>query len=42
MRGGHPIRSDIIPGGLLDVERGALVPASALKIKIAQLFGMTS
>ena len=29
-------------GRLLDVERGALVPASALKIKIAQLFGVTS
>ena len=29
-------------GRLLDVERGALVPAAALKIKIAQLFGVTS
>ncbi len=29
-------------GTLLDVERGALVPAAALKIKIAQLFGVTS
>jgi thiol-disulfide isomerase/thioredoxin len=29
-------------GRLLDVERGALVPVSALKIKIAQLFGITS
>ena len=28
-------------GRLLDVERGALVPVSALKIKIAQLFGIT-
>ena len=29
-------------GRLLDVERGALVPVSALKIKIAQLFGIAS
>ena len=29
-------------GKLLDVERGALVPVSALKIKIAQLFGITN
>jgi len=29
-------------GRLLDVERTALVPASALKVKIAQLFGVTS
>jgi thiol-disulfide isomerase/thioredoxin len=29
-------------GRLLDVERGALVPVSALKIKIAQLFGSTN
>ena len=29
-------------GRLLAVERGALVPVSALKIKIAQLFGITS
>jgi hypothetical protein len=29
-------------GRLLDVERGALVPVSALKIKIAQPFGITS
>lgn len=29
-------------GRLLDVERGALVPVGALKIKIAQLFGVTS
>lgn len=28
-------------GRLLDVERGALVPVSALKTKIAQLFGVT-
>ena len=28
-------------GRLLDVERGALVPVGALKIKIAQLFGIT-
>ena len=29
-------------GRLLDVERGALVPAGALKTKIAQVFGVTS
>ena len=29
-------------GRLLDVERGALVPVGTLKIKIAQLFGVTS
>jgi hypothetical protein len=29
-------------GRLLGVERGALVPVSALKIKIAQLFGITN
>ncbi len=29
-------------GRLLDVERGALVPAAALQAKIAQLFGVTS
>jgi hypothetical protein len=29
-------------GRLLDVERGALVPAGALKEKIARLFGVTS
>jgi cytochrome c biogenesis protein CcmG, thiol:disulfide interchange protein DsbE len=29
-------------GQLLDVERGALVPASTLKAKIVQLFGVTS
>jgi len=29
-------------GRLLDVERAALVPVGALKIKIAQLFGITS
>ncbi len=28
-------------GRLLDVERGALVPVGALKLKIAQLFGVT-
>ena len=31
-----------VGGRLLDVERGALVPVSALKAKIAQLFGVTS
>jgi hypothetical protein len=29
-------------GRLLGVERGALVPASTLKAKIAQLLGVTS